>query len=49
MCLKPQPPRPMPEETGRVGAALLDKDSPYRFISDVLYEQFHGEDFADLR
>jgi len=39
----------MPEDTGRVGAALLDKDSPYRFIGDVLYEQFHGEDFADLR
>src|SRR5690606_22452876 len=48
MCLKPQPPRPMPEDTGRVGAALLDPDSPYRFIGDVLYEQFHDEEFADL-
>lgn len=48
MCLKPQPPRPMPEDTGRVGATLLDADSPYRFIGEVLYDQFHDEDFADL-
>jgi hypothetical protein len=48
MCLKPQPPRPMPEDTGLVGAALLDAGSPYRFIGDVLYEQFRDEDFADL-
>lgn len=48
MCLKPQPPRPMPEDTGLVGAALLDAASPYRFIGDVLYEQFHDGAFADL-
>lgn len=48
MCLKPQPPRPMPEETGRIGAALLDADSPYRFVGDTLYTQFADEEFADL-
>ncbi|NJO82239.1 MAG: IS1182 family transposase [Blastochloris sp.] len=48
MCLKPQPPRPMPEETGRIGAALLADGSPYRFVGDVVYEQFADEEFADL-
>ncbi|NTW03131.1 MAG: hypothetical protein HGA19_17935, partial [Oscillochloris sp.] len=48
MCLKPQPPRLMPEDTGRIGAALLAADSPYRFIGEVLYDQFADEDFADL-
>jgi transposase len=48
MCLKPQPPRLMPEDTGRIGAALLDADSPYRLIGDILYSQFADEDFADL-
>jgi transposase len=38
----------MPEETDRIGAYLLDADSPYRFIGDVLYAQFHDEEFADL-
>ncbi|NTW02498.1 MAG: hypothetical protein HGA19_14670 [Oscillochloris sp.] len=47
MCLKPQPPRPMPEDTGRIGVALLAADSPYRFIGDVLYAQFADDDFAD--
>lgn len=47
MCLKPQPPRQMPEETGRIGAYLLDAASPYHFIGAVLYAQFHDEDLAD--
>jgi transposase len=48
MCLKPQPPQPMPEDTGLVGAALLNAASPYRFIGDVVYAQFADEEFADL-
>jgi hypothetical protein len=48
MCLKPQPARPMPEETGRIGAALLDAASPYRFIGDTLYVQFADEEFASI-
>jgi len=48
MCLKPQPPRPMPENSGLVGAAPLDAASPYHFIGDTLYEQFLDEEFADL-
>lgn len=48
MSLKPQPPRPLPEELARLGAVLLPADSPYRLIGDQLYVQYRDEDFADL-
>ena len=42
MCLKPPPLRPMPNDTGLVGAALFD------FVGDVLYAQVADGEFADL-
>lgn len=48
MCLKPQPPQPIPPETKALVGAMLDEDTVYRFVGDVLFEQFHDEDFADL-
>jgi len=48
MSLKPQPPRPMPEEMAVLGAKLLPADSPYRLVGDQLYEQCHEADYADL-
>ncbi len=48
MCLKIQPPWPMPKETGRVGLILLDEKSPYRLIGDNLFENLNEADFADL-
>lgn len=48
MSLKPQPPRAMPPETGRLGVKLLAADSPYRWVGEYLYERCREEDFADL-
>jgi len=48
MCLKVQPPWPMPEETGRVGKILLKENDPYRLIGDHLFEKWEEEEFADL-
>jgi transposase len=48
MCLKPQPPRPMPEELAMLGAKLLPADSPYRLVGDELYEQYREADYIDL-
>lgn len=48
MCLKPQPPRPMPPELAAWGAAHLPATSPYRLVGDTLYAHSHDEDFADL-
>jgi transposase len=48
MCLKPQPPRPIPEPTAALVAGLFDKGEVYQFIGDVLFDQFRDEDFADL-
>jgi transposase len=48
MCLKPQPPRPMPPEMAAWGAKHLTDDDPYKLIGDQLYEDYHDEDFADL-
>ena len=48
MCLKVQPPWPMPEETGRIGKALLKENDPYRLIGDQLFEKWDEEEFADL-
>ncbi|MFL5804700.1 MAG: transposase [Roseiflexaceae bacterium] len=48
MCLKPQPPRPMPPELAAWGARHLVDDDPYKLVGDTLYEQYHDEDFADL-
>jgi transposase len=48
MCLKPQPPRPMPPEMAAWGAKHLAADDLYKLIGDTLYAQYHDEDFADL-
>ena len=48
MCLKPQPPRPMPLDIAAWGAKHLDDDDPYKLTGDTLYEQYHDEDFVDL-
>ena len=48
MCLKPQPPRPIPSDTKALVGPLLDEDTVYRFVGDVLFDQFHDEDVADL-
>ena len=48
MCLKIQPPWPMPQETGRIGKILLSDKSPYRLIGDQLFEKLNEADFADL-
>ena len=48
MCLKIQPPWPMPKETGRIGKILLGDKSPYRLIGDQLFEKLNEADFADL-
>lgn len=48
MCLKPQPPQPIPPDTKTLVGAMLDEDTVYRFVGDVLFEQFHEADFADL-
>ena len=48
MCLKIQPPWPMPGETGRIGKILLEGKNAYRLIGDELFEQLDECDFADL-
>jgi transposase len=48
MCLKPQPPRPMPPEIAAWGANHLAEDDPYKLIGDLLYEDYHDQDFAEL-
>jgi len=41
MCLKPQPPRPMPPEVAIWGAAHLAADDPYRRIGDEVYSSLY--------
>jgi transposase len=48
MCLKPQPPQPIPEATAALVRDLFEEASVYQFVGDVLFEQFRDEDFADL-
>jgi transposase len=48
MCLKPQPPRPVPDATIALVHDLFPEDSVYQFVGDVLFDQFRDEDFADL-
>jgi transposase len=48
MSLKPQQPREMPEEVGRLGVKLLSPESPYRMVGEQLYVKYRDEDFADL-
>jgi len=48
MCLKPQPPRPIPPDTKAMVGRMLDEATVYRFVGDVLFERFHDQDFADL-
>ena len=47
MSLKPQPPRPMPEELAML-AHLVGVDNLYRLVGDILYEQYREVDFVDL-
>lgn len=47
MSLKPQPPRPMPEELAKL-AHLVPVDSTYRLVGDTLYEQYREVDFVDM-
>jgi len=47
MSLKPEPPRPMPEDLARLGRILLPETSPYRLIGDRLYATYRNADFAD--
>ena len=48
MCLKIQPPWPMPAETERIGKILLKENDTYRLIGDRLFEQISEEEYADL-
>lgn len=48
MCLKEQPPWPMPAETAAVGKILLKENSPYRLIGDQLFDKIQEHEFADL-
>jgi hypothetical protein len=43
MCLKVQPPWPMPEETGRIRKALLKANDHYRLIGDQHFENWDEE------
>jgi transposase len=48
MCLKPQPPQPIPDAIAALVRGLFEESSVYQFVGDVLFEQFRDEDFADL-
>ena len=48
MCLKIQPPWPMPTETGRIGQKLLKDNDVYRLIGERLFEQLNEQEYADL-
>lgn len=48
MCLKPQPPRPMPPEMAAWTEKRLPPDNPYHLVGETLYVPFHDLDFADL-
>src|SRR5579859_6012555 len=39
---------PIPPATKALVGPMLDEDTVYRFVGDVLFEQFHDADFADL-
>jgi transposase len=48
MCLKAQPPWPMPAETAEVGNVLLKADDPYRLVGERLFDKITVEDLVDL-
>ncbi|MBK9941439.1 MAG: hypothetical protein IPP13_07440 [Kouleothrix sp.] len=48
MCLKPQALHPIPAATAALVHDLFPEDSVYQFVGDVLFDQFHDEDFIDL-
>jgi transposase len=48
MCLKVQPPWPMPIETERIGQKLLPEHDVYRLIGDRLFAQLNEAEYADL-
>ncbi|NJO82232.1 MAG: hypothetical protein HC828_05090, partial [Blastochloris sp.] len=48
MCLKPQPPKPIPPDTKALVGRKLDEATVYRFVGDVLFARFADEEFADL-
>jgi len=48
MCLKPPPSHPIPATTAALVHDFFPEGLVYQFIGDVLFGQFHDEDFADL-
>lgn len=48
MCLKIQPPWPMPVEMERIGRKLLQENDVYRLVGDRLFEELNEEEYADL-
>lgn len=48
MCLKVQPPWPMPTETEQIGQKLLPENDVYRLIGDRLFVQLKEAEYADL-
>lgn len=48
MSLNLLPPRPQAPEIAAWGAKHLPADNPYRLVGDMLYDQFHDQDFVDL-
>ena len=48
MCLKPQPPCPIPPDTKAMVRRMLDEDTIHCFVDDVLFERFRDEVCADL-
>ena len=49
MSLKPDPIRPVPEETARVARAAFRKGGPLLKLRDELGTIFSDQDFVDLR
>lgn len=48
MCLKQQLLHPIPSITVALVECLFSPDCLYQFVGNVLFDQFHDEDFADL-
>jgi len=48
MSLKPKPPRPMPDDVGRLGDKLIAPESPYRLVGERLYIKYRDADYVDL-
>lgn len=48
MCLKPNPPAPLPPETARIGQALFPPENVYRRIGDLYTGVISDEQFAPM-